>query len=247
MLKFNASFKGFVFAVLLIFGFTNNINAQAKGLIRAYVFLNPTPDKAVNLTKQAKQILENATKKPGFVSANILESVSGKEQTVLSVLWNSPTEYKQWLDSTLKKLAKSTVKTKGKKNVRVAERRLAFNIANQYIPESGVIKNYKVNDYASLTYWTINKELEDLFTEKVVELFGTSKKEKGFHFGEYGVDAENGNTLICISYWDSKESSLNALKQTKLKIKRKQKMSLVSTELLEKLPENKRYKVVYVK
>lgn len=239
----------FGFLSFILFG---NVSAKAQNKIRSIFFINS--GKENNPEAKAKLLLDGAAKSVGFISGNIMESVSGKDQLLVSMLWEGQKNYALFKDSLERKntpkpnASKDLKGGKSKKIfVKAPQHLLIEKISSEVLPDNEKIKGFKVNDYASLTLWTINNEVEELFLQEMFNLFSHTKKQKGFHFGEYGVEGTSVNKLLCFTFWDSKESLSESTKQLKLKIKKKENLSLLSKDLLEKKPENKRYKVILVK
>ncbi len=236
------------FLVLVIQSVTSLAYGQNE--VRAYIFYNPSSQREQGLSKQLKQLLDVAAKQPGFVTGSLLQSVSGKNQMVASVLWNNLENYTHWTDAILKKQPKlSMAKFKVQQGTGILERRMGTKIIGTYVPNNAKEKSFKLNDYASLTYWTTNEELKDLFVERLTEAFDSTKKAKGFHYGELESTINDKKNIVCItmSYWNTSDNALAASKTLKIKVKNRQNLSLISNELLEKKAENKRYKVVYIK
>ena len=240
--------------IVLFFSIALSISIQsnAQGVYRGYIFYNPSPQKASGLTKELKQLLEVASKQSGYINGHLLQSVTGKNQMVASVLWDSQKSFAHWRDSVLKKPVKLTVsKVKTQQKSGVLERRMEFEIKGQFVPDNEKTKSYILSDYASLSYWTTNEDLKEGLFIQMKSAFDSTKKFKGFHYGELGFSNENKNTVTCITmtYWDKQENSVNVTKyiKTKTKVNPKAKSSLISNEFLEKKTENKRYKVVYIK
>ena len=250
MLKY--TFNKQTFAFLLVFGLLLSIHSNAQSLYRGYIFYNPSPEKASGLTKQLKQLLDVASKQNGYVSGHLLQSVTGKNQMVASVLWNNQKSFYHWKDSVLKKQTQLTIsKVKVTQKNGILERRMSFEIKGQFVSDNSKSKTYSLNDYASLSYWTTNEDMKDVFYDQLKNAFDSTKKFKGFHYGELGFSIENKKVVTCITltYWDKQQNSVNVSKyiKSKAKVDPKAKASLISNELLEKRTENKRYKVVYIK
>ena len=244
--------KQTILVLLFSIGISISTQSIAQGLYRGYIFYNPSPQKASGLTKELKQLLDVAATQSGYVNGHLLQSVSGKNQMVASVLWNSQKSFAHWRDSVLKKQVKLTVsKVKVQQKSGVLERRMEFEIKGQFVPDNEKIKSYSLNDYASLSYWTTNEDLKEGLFIQMNSAFDSTKKFKGFHYGELGFSNENKKTVTCITmtYWDKQENSVNVNKyiKTKTKVNPKAKTSLISNEFLEKKTENKRYKVIYIK
>ncbi len=245
-------FKHSFWVLVFTLGLAVTLNSSAQGIYRGYIFYNPSAEKASGLTKQLKQLLDVTAKQNGYVSGHILQSVTGKNQMVISVLWNNQKSFAFWSDSILKKQAPLTVaKAKAQQKSGVLERRMDFEVRGQFLPDNDKFKSYSLNDYASLSYWTTNEDLKEGLYTQMKSAFDSTRKFKGFHYGELGFSSDNKKSVTCISltYWDKQENSVSVTKyvKTKAKVNPKAKSSLISNELLEKKAENKRYKVIYIK